>query len=42
MVQVYRDSMRKARAQMELGLERDAKNSKKEFCKDISQKRQAK
>ena len=39
---VCRDRIRKAKAQMELNLERDVKDNKKGFCRYIGRRRQAK
>jgi len=41
-VQLYRDEDRKAKAQLELNLARDARNNKKHFYRYVSQKRKVK
>jgi len=40
--QLCRDGVRKAKAQLELNLARDAKYNKKGFCRYVSQKRKVK
>jgi len=39
---LYRDEVRRAEAQLELNLSRDAKNNKKDFYRYVSQKRKVK
>ena len=39
MAQEFRDGIRKAKAQLERNLARDAKNNKKGFCRYIRQQR---